>query len=68
MKTIFLSAYQSPEVNRRLNVHVLVDNDDDPAGGATPVVLPVPTGDEQIAATTEQSHRPWLFQEMRNVL
>ncbi len=68
MKTIFLSSYRSHGSSNGQAPHAPVNNDDDPAGGATPVVLPVPATDEQIMATTEQSHRPWLIQGMRNAL
>jgi hypothetical protein len=68
MKTIFLSSHRSHGVKQRSGARALANNDDDPAGGAAPVALPVPAIDEQIAATTEQPHRPWLFQGMRNAL
>jgi hypothetical protein len=69
MKTIFLDSYRSPQLKQRsVAAHALVNNDDDPAGGATPAVLPVPVAGERIVATAEQRHRPWLIQGMRNAL
>ena len=68
MKTIFLSSYRSHAVKQRSGPHVPVNQDEDPPGGATPAVLPIPATDEQIMATTEQPHRPWLVQGMRNAL
>jgi hypothetical protein len=68
MKTIFLSSHRSHKVNQQSGAHALANNDDDPAGDATPVVLPVPATDEQIMATAEQPHRPWLIQGIRNAL
>ncbi|HZT89297.1 MAG TPA: hypothetical protein VFA12_15085 [Stellaceae bacterium] len=35
------------------------DNDDDSPGGATPIAIVEPTGDDRPAAE-EQVHRPWL--------
>ena len=68
MKTIFLSSHHSHRVKQLSGAHSIANNDDDPAGGATPVALPVPATDEQITATAEQPHRPWLFTGMRNAL
>jgi hypothetical protein len=68
MKTIFLNSHRSPGDKQRSGAHAPANNDDAPAGGATPVVLPVPTAGEQIMATAEQPHRPWLIQGMRNAL
>ena len=69
MKTVLLSSYRSHKVKQQSGAqHTLANNDDDPAGGAAPVALPVPATDEQITATTDQPHRPWLFQGMRNAL
>ena len=68
MKTIFLSSYRSHGVKQRSGAHAPINDDDDPAGGATPIILPVPATDEQIMATTEQPHRRWLIQGMRNAL
>ena len=68
MKTIFLSSHPSHRVKQRSGAHTLANNDDDPAGGATAVALPVPATDEQITETAEQPHRPWLFTGMRNAL
>lgn len=66
MKIIFLDSYRSPQL--KVAAHGPVNNDDDPAGGATPAVLPVPVAGERIVATAEQRHRPWLIQGMRNAL
>jgi hypothetical protein len=69
MKTIFLDSYRCPQLKQRsVAAHVPVNNDDDPAGGASPAVLPVPVAGERIVATAEQRHRPWLIQGMRNAL
>ena len=69
MKTIFLDSYRSPQFKQpSVAAHGPVNNDDDPVGGATPTVLPVPVAGERIVATTEQRHRPWLIQGMRNAL
>jgi hypothetical protein len=69
MKTIFSDSYHSPQLKQQsVAAHRPVNNDDDPAGGATPAVLPVPVAGERIVATAEQRHRPWLIQGMRNAL
>jgi hypothetical protein len=68
MKLIFLNSYRSHRVKQRSAAHTLANNDDNPAGSAAPVALPVPATDEQITATADQPHRPWLFQGMRNAL
>ena len=69
MKTIVVNSYRSHEFKQRLGAtHAAVNNDNDPAGGATPVVLPVPATHEETMATAEQLHRPWLIQGMRNAL
>jgi hypothetical protein len=68
MKKVFLNSSCSHRVKQRPDAHALANNDDDPASGATPVVFPVSATDEQMMATTEQPHRPWLIQGMRNAL
>lgn len=68
MKTIFLSSHHSHSVKQLSGAHSIANNDDDPAGGATPVALPVPATDEQIMATAEQPLQHWLFTGMRNAL
>jgi hypothetical protein len=69
MKTIFLDSHRSPQLKQQsVASHAAVNNDDDPAGGATPAVLPVPVAGERIVATAEQRHRPWLIQGVRNAL
>ena len=69
MKTIFSDSYHSPQLKQQsVAADRPVNNDDDPAGGATPAVLPVPVAGERIVATAEQRHRPWLIQGMRNAL
>ena len=68
MKTIFLSASRVHGVKLWSATHTLANNDDDPTGGATPVVLPIPATDEQIMASPEQPHRPWLIQGMKDAL
>jgi hypothetical protein len=68
MKTIFLNSYRSHAAKQRSGAHALANSNDDPAGGATPAVLPVPATDAQIMATAERPHRPWLIQGMMGAL
>ncbi|HTW50847.1 MAG TPA: hypothetical protein VME45_03020 [Stellaceae bacterium] len=68
MTTIFLGSHHSHGVKPRAGASVPANTDDDPAGGATPIVLPIPTTDEQIIAATEQPHRPWIIQGMMHAL
>jgi len=68
MKMGFLSTNRANGVKLRSGVHTLANNDDDPAGGATPVVLPLPATDEQTAALAAHLHRPWQMQGIRNGL
>jgi hypothetical protein len=68
VKTVFLNSHRSHKVEPQSGVHARANNHNDPAGGATPVVLPLPTTDEQIMMAAEQPHRPWLIQGMRNAL
>jgi hypothetical protein len=68
MKTIFLSSYHSQGEKQRSGARALANHNNDPAGGATPVALPVPATHDRIVVATEQPHRPWLFPGMRNAL
>ena len=68
MKRIFLSSRRPHEVKQRPGTCAPANTDDDPVGGATPIVLPVPATDEQILVAAEQPHRPWLIQGMRHGL
>ena len=68
MKTIFLSSRRSHEVKQRPGACAPANTDDDPAGGATPILLPVPATDERILVAAEQPRRPWLIQGMKGAL
>ena len=68
MKTIFFSSHRSHGVKQRPGDYAPTNTNDDPAGGATPIVLPVPATDERIMAAAEQPHRPWLIQGLRHAL
>jgi len=68
MKTIFLRSHRSHGTKQRLGAYAPTNTDDDPAGGATPIVLPAPATDERIMAAAEQPHRPWRIQGMRHAL
>jgi hypothetical protein len=64
MKTIFLSASRASGFKKWSLAHTPADNDDEPAGGGTPVSI-------RVRATVEptvQLYRPWLMQGVGNVL
>ena len=61
MMTIFLNASGANGFKKRSIAHPPSRNDDeDPAGEATPIAIAVPALDEPIMAPPEQPHRPWL--------
>jgi hypothetical protein len=68
MKMVFLSTNRAHGVKLRSGVHTLANNDDNPTGGAIPVVLPLPATDEQTTALAEHLHLPWQMQGIRNGL
>jgi hypothetical protein len=69
MTTTFLSAADISGFKRWSSSRALPGNqDNDPAGGSTPVALALPAVDEPVAAAAEQRHRPWLLQGMKATL
>jgi hypothetical protein len=68
METIFLDASYISGFKKWSLAHKPANSNDDPAGGATPVVIDIQAADKETTIPSTQPDRPWLIQGIGNAL